>query len=97
MLTWYDKYGKKIELDDWCKLTSNREYSNIRKTKLWNGKLVSTVWLGLDHSCCEKRIKTFETMVFKKGQSLDMERYSSLEEAEFGHEEMVKKWNWKLF
>ena len=62
----------------------------------WGGR-VSTVWLGLDHSfgfdgsppCI------FESMVFGPGSyaDLDMNRYSTLEQAKAGHEEMVRRWD----
>ena len=52
---------------------------------------VSTVFLGLDHSFHEGPPILFETMVFRSGQSGDdMARYSTWEEAEKGHAEMVK-------
>lgn len=58
------------------------------------GAKVSTVFLGLDHSCEWRGEATpilFETMVF--GGPLDGEetRYSTWEEAEKGHKRMVEK------
>lgn len=55
------------------------------------GYRVSTVWLGLDHNhfglLDEGRPHVFETMVFKKGDSIDLftRRYTTWEEAEKGH------------
>jgi len=96
----YDKEGKPIKnMLEWEELLRDFNYKRIALTNLpWGGK-VSTVWLGLDHNW---RLTgppiIFETMVFDedgKGNDLDMDRYSTLEEAIKGHEEMVKKWQVK--
>uniref|UniRef100_A0A6M3ISF8 Uncharacterized protein n=1 Tax=viral metagenome TaxID=1070528 RepID=A0A6M3ISF8_9ZZZZ len=68
----------------------------VKQTTLPNGKWVSTVFLGVDHNFgLSGRPLLFETMVFKSNNELneiDMDRYSTWEEAEYGHKEMVKKW-----
>ena len=51
---------------------------------------VSTVFLGLDHSYFTGPPILFETMVFRAGGSGETDRYSTWEEAEKGHAEMVK-------
>ncbi len=92
----FDKQGKPIGVTDWAKLVEDREYKIIKQETLPNGNWVSTVWLGLDHSFGGEKPLIFETMVFsKKGNFLekDMARYSTLEEAQKGHEEMVKKYS----
>ena len=64
---------------------------DIAKTTIGD-VLVSTVFLGLDHSFGEPGPPIlFETMVF--GGELDqrMERYSSLEDAMLGHERWVAR------
>ena len=62
---------------------------------------VSTVFLGLDHSFFgdSKAPLIYETMVFNHKEDgeinfddLEMQRYSSREEALAGHDEMVKAW-----
>lgn len=65
--------------------------------------VVSTVFLGLDHSFADGPPLLFETMVFRRGGwdgtsdegmiEQDMARYSTLEEATAGHEAMVAKWD----
>lgn len=66
------------------------------------GLWVSTVFLGLDHNWGEGEPLLFETMVFssERGESLrdswgwedlEMRRYSTLEGARAGHDEMVAK------
>ena len=92
---YYNKKGKPITLEEWRKLHSNSKYKRIRQTTLSNGKWVSTVWLGINHSFQEDCILIFETMVFSTKDSLedlDCERYLSEEEAIKGHERMCKKW-----
>lgn len=72
-------------------------YKCVKQEELPDGKFVSTVWLGLDYSYFGEAHGPliFETMVFpKRGEfgELDMDRYSTEEEALIGHAEMVKKW-----
>jgi hypothetical protein len=91
----YDKYGKTISLAEWSVLMGDGEYKRVAETTLPDGKWISTVWLGLDHSFGEGKPLVFETMVFpSKGNycDLDMQRYFTLEEAKEGHEVMVKKY-----
>lgn len=106
---WYDKEGKPLlstndtsdpkwieEIGGVEKLLSNPDYKIIKQETLPNGKFVSTVWLGLDHSLTGEAPLIFETMVFSekgKWDELDMERYATLEEARKGHDEMVKEHN----
>jgi hypothetical protein len=51
---------------------------------------VSTIFLGLDQNHFGPTPLLFETMVFRAGKSAEMDRYSTWEEAEKGHAEMVK-------
>ncbi len=65
--------------------------------------VVSTVFLGMDHSFGEGPPVLFETMVFKRGDwdnikenglaDQDCERYCTMDEAKAGHETMVAKWS----
>lgn len=86
---YFDKDGKPIDLDTWCKLMGDLEYRIIAKTKLKDGQEVSTVWLGLNHAFLSGRKLIFETMVFPECD--EMERYETLEEAKRGHEAMIEK------
>ena len=93
-----DKYklnGHKVEpvedLLDWATWfeTANR---TVKRSQLETGVTVSTVFLGLDHSFgMTGHPILFETMVF--GGPLDQEqaRYSTWEEAEKGHAEMLER------
>ena len=51
---------------------------------------VSTVFLGVDHSVGGGPPVLFETMVFRAGDSVDCQRYSTWDEAEIGHDEIVR-------
>jgi len=85
-----DKFGNPITSEEWGDLISDPgDYKIIKRTHLdhcW----VSTVWLGLEHLGGHY----FETMVFLLDDCYDIEvmRYSSLNEAEKGHDEMVFKY-----
>ena len=52
---------------------------------------VSTVFLGLDHNHFGPTPLLFETMVFRADKSNETVHYSTWEEAEKGHAEMVKR------
>lgn len=71
----------------------------VAKDILPDGKRVSTVFLGLDHNYGNGLPLIFETMVFpSEGDSsdLDMDRYSTEEQALEGHKRMVEKWRKKV-
>lgn len=52
---------------------------------------VSTVFLGLDHNFGWQPPQWFETMAFIGGESIEMDRYETWEQAEAGHAAMVKR------
>ncbi len=90
----FDKEGKPINLMEWAKLCEDPTYRRIEKTTLSNGKWISTVWLGLNHNYGRGKPLIFETMVFLNKEDfgeIDMERYSTLKEAQRGHKRMIKK------
>ena len=67
----------------------------IKQETLPNGIWVSTIWLGIDHSFGGEKPLIFESMAFKTkdgGEELDIDRYSTIEEARVGHERIVKKY-----
>tara|TARA_Y100000310_G_C20447834_1_gene699269 strand:- start:545 stop:853 length:309 start_codon:yes stop_codon:yes gene_type:complete len=92
---YYDKNGKSLEVMEWAKKLEDFDYKCVKKDILKNGIVVSTVWLGLDHNIIEQGSPLiFETMVFpKEGESseLDVDRYSTEEEALNGHQKMIDK------
>ena len=72
----------------------------VAKTYLARGRvLVSTVFLGLDHSLSPTGSPIlFETMVFNgPGAHLDRERYGTEREARLGHLRMVSRWQWRAW
>lgn len=89
----YDRGGNPISMRTWARLLEfgGRAYKAVRQEQVgeyW----VSTVWLGFDHSFRDGPPLIFETMVFKGSwEDLDMDRYSTEEEAVEGHERMVEK------
>lgn len=87
MSKWYDREGNPIpDLLTWGRMLEDREYQRVASTKLDNGKWVSTVWLGLDHSFgFGDGPLIFETMVFdKNGEECDTDRYSIEQQAIVG-------------
>ena len=93
---YYDKDGTPIpDTLIWARKLEDIDYKRIAQTILPDGKLVSTVWLGLNHNYGSGPPLIFETMVFEAGRGggeVDTERYSTLAEAQDGHHEMVRKW-----
>ena len=93
----FDKYGVEITPEQMMELKRDRKYSDIRQTTLADGKWISTVWLGMDHSFGDDAVPViFETMVFPKHgnwNELESDRYTDIEDAKAGHDEMVIKWN----
>lgn len=87
---YYDRQGKEITLEEMCAIKNRR----VASTTLPDGKLVSTVWLGLDHSFGDGPPLIFETMVFPRGSLSDLEcvRYATEEEAIKGHQAVVDRW-----
>lgn len=63
----------------------------IARTELGPRGVVSTVFLGLDHGSGNGPPILFETLVFGGPLDDEMERYSTLEEAEAGHAAMVER------
>lgn len=52
---------------------------------------VSTVFLGLDHAFGDGPVQLFETLVFGGPLADEMDRYSTWDEAEAGHQTMVQR------
>lgn len=57
----------------------------------FDGGMVSTVFLGLDHGWGEGPPILFETMVFGGPLDQEMERYCTWDEAVAGHERWVQR------
>jgi len=97
---YYDREGHQLPMMEWAKLFESEEdrasYKRVAATTLPNGRWVSTVWLGIDHSFGSGPPLIFETMVFPSEggvlTELDCERYSTEDAAKAGHERMCAKW-----
>ena len=64
----------------------------VRQTRIDEHLVVSTVFLGLDHNYTRTGPPLlFETMVFRHGSGDETRRYSTWEEADEGHEEVVEE------
>lgn len=91
-MKYYDRNGKRVELLSQIDNSSKR----IGREVLKDGKIVSTIHLGLDHSFGDGPPLIFETMVFPDEDSfcqIETIRYATELEAIKGHLEMVKKWS----
>lgn len=92
-MAYYDRQGRPLTVLEWAPLFVDMEYRRIAKTTLPDGTWISTVWLGLNLDFLGRGPPLiFESMVFGKGDEEDQQRYSTLEEAEAGHEQLVAKW-----
>ena len=67
--------------------TADRQVGYSEQGDVW----VSTVFLGLDHSFGSGPPLLFETMAFMGEHGFEQDRYSTWEEAEQGHKNMVAK------
>jgi hypothetical protein len=93
----YDKDGTPIEkVEYWAKKYQEPGYKRVAETTLSDGTWISTVWLELNYRLWgDGPPLIFETMVFPAQDDLaelDMDRYSTLTEAEAGHIAMVEYW-----
>jgi len=91
-IDYYDKQGNPLTSEQYMDLlrTIDREYKRVASTQvgdIW----ISTVWLGLDHQCGDGPPLIFETMQFDDDEAGDCERWSTLEEAQAGHEAWVQR------
>ena len=92
---YFDRQGNPISIMDWSAKFEDVDYKVITQTDLPDGKLVSTIWLGINHRFGPGAPLIFETMVFSSRDDfgeLDMDRYTTEAEAITGHGVMVAKW-----
>ena len=90
-------YTGRDPLQEWAKDFERAENKRIALTRLPNGYDVSTVWLGLNHAWGDGPPLIYESMVFKRVEKhpwrgLDRQRYSTLHDADQGHQALVEKW-----
>jgi hypothetical protein len=93
MARYYDRQGKPSTSRAW---TQSFNENRVAEDTLPNGRWVSTVWLGLDHSFGGPVPLIFETMVFsslREMSELDCDRYATEAEALAGHKRLCEKWS----
>ena len=99
-MKFYDRKGGVVSQREFEILMGNRTYKRVLETTLPDGKWISTVWLGLDHSFeSTSPPLIFETMVFPSCSDfleMDVNRYSTEEEAIQGHQEIVENYLKKI-
>lgn len=109
MSMWYDKNGTQIggveEFIEWLDTNFGGETQQFDEYRIVSRDTLSdgTTWIAtdllvVDHSFgMSDRPVIFESMVFAKdGTELDVRRYSTLLEAQEGHEALVQEWNSRL-
>jgi hypothetical protein len=75
---------------EWAIAFEDRDKRRVAKTKLPDGTMISTVFLGLNHAYGDGPPMIFETMIFGGKHEGDQWRYSTWDEAVAGHEHAVK-------
>ena len=77
------------DLMEWATFFETND--RIVKQEEIDGKFISTVFLGLNHDFSGRgKPLIFETMIFKDGKEVYLNRYSTWKEAEEGHAEAVE-------
>lgn len=80
-------------LMEWGEFLENSPIERRRVARdVINGKLISTVFLGLDHSF-NGSLHIFETMIFESEENnndIYCDRYSTWKEAEEGHKKAIQ-------
>lgn len=93
---YFDRDGSPMTLTEWAQsYETQRDKKRVAETTLNDGRLVSTVWLGIDHGFGSGPPVIFETIVFSSRaemNELDCDRYSTEAEALAGHAAMCAKW-----
>jgi len=90
-------------IGEWAEWFESADKERMLASTSFAGHLVSTVFVGIDQSWGEGPPLLWETMVFRLeddgeicAADLDCDRYTTFEEAEAGHEAMVRRWTEKL-
>lgn len=85
-----------VPVDDVLEWAEKFEKENriLAQTYTKDGKLISTVFLGLDHNFGAGNPLWFETMIFPSDSwgEIDCDRYETYDEALEGHKRMVEKY-----
>jgi hypothetical protein len=93
MIAYYRLDGHKpvpCELMEWAHAVNDADARIVAQDDLPGDVLVSTVFLGIDHSFGVGPPLLFETMIFKGPHGDYQERHSTWDEAVTGHEAALK-------
>lgn len=83
-MSYYDQDGKPMTMEAWGKAFENTDTRIIGHDE-FGEVMVSTVWLGIDHSHDNGPPVIFETMIFGGDHDQEQWRYSTREDAKSGH------------
>ena len=90
MSRYFGKDGAPLQLMEWARLMEDEEYKRVGSESRGD-VLVSTVWLGLDHSFGQGPPIIFETLIFGGEHDEYTKRYSTEDQAREGHDRIVAK------
>ena len=79
------------DMHEWGRFFQNAEARRVAYDEVAPEITVSTVFLGLDHQYGQGPPLLFETMVFGGPLDQEQDRYSTWDEAERGHKEMIER------
>lgn len=91
-MTYYDRDGNQIDIEQFMELVIQPEYKRVDFTQIkanYDKIEISTVWLGIDHGFGLGK-EIFETMVFGGNINGHQRRYATELEALTGHNEVVE-------
>lgn len=88
---YYDRHGDQITMDEWSLLFNDHGYKIVQQTDINAAFEGLTISLGIDHNVTMTGPPLiFETMVFRNGDGDETYRYSTIEEAIAGHEDVLR-------
>ena len=87
----YDRSGEAITSARWALLFEDKRYQVVKQSNV-GPVLISTVWLGIDHSFGHGPPQIFETMTFGS-EDEEQYRYASEAEALEHHAELVAQFS----
>lgn len=87
MSDYYDRDGNPMDVLEWALAF---EFGNQIDKTVIGDVLISTIWLGIDHSFGYGPPLIFETMIFNGGLDQEQWRWHTVEEAQAGHDRVVE-------
>lgn len=93
-----NSHGIPVPCDDdekWSRWFNDINNRRIEETKLENGYVISTVFLGIDHNFWGRGFPVlYETMLFDpKGEEADCIRATTELDSRLNHRKLIKKWS----